>query len=178
MKIFPRTHFGNPILRQKAKKVSLSFLKTREFKRLISQMFYTMKRANGVGLAAPQIGISLQLAVIQVKPTKLRPNLPTLPKTVIVNPEIISHSKEMVSDWEGCLSFPGVRGEVSRYKKIKVRYTNEQGETITHEHEGFIARVFQHEIDHLNGTVYVDRMEDMKTLMVLKEFKKRILKLK
>jgi peptide deformylase len=176
MKILPRTQFGNPILRQKAKKVSSAFLKTAGFKKLVPQMFYTMKRANGVGLAAPQIGLSLQLAVIQVQPTRLRPNLEDLGKIVIINPRIVGRAKEQVDDWEGCLSFPGVRGKTPRHKSITVEYLDEKGKKVVRKLAGFLARVFQHEIDHLNGTVYVDRMKDMKTLMILPEFKERILK--
>lgn len=176
MKTLLRTQFGNPILRQKAKKVSVAFLKSTKFEKLIAQMFRTMKQSNGVGLAAPQIGISMQLAVIQVQPTKLRPNLESLPKTVIINPKILSHSTQQTTDWEGCLSFEDVRGKATRYNKIKVEYTDEKGKKVTRDLSGFLARVFQHEIDHLNGLVYVDRMKDMKTLMVLDEFKKRILK--
>lgn len=176
MKILPRTKFVNPILRQKAKVAPRVFIGTHEFKKLIQQMFYTMYRSGGVGLAAPQVDISRQIAVIHIKPNKLRKNLKTLPKTVIVNPKILSRSKEMVADCEGCLSFPGIRGLVPRHKKIKVRYADEHGKTMTRELADFQARVFQHEIDHLSGVVYVDQMSDMKSLMVLSEFKKRILK--
>lgn len=141
-------------------------------------MFYTMKHASGVGLAAPQIGLSIQLAVIQVKPTKFRPNLESLPKTVIINPRVVSYSKDQSADWEGCLSFPGVRGKAVRSNKIKVQYMDEHGKKVRRELSGFSARVFQHEIDHLNGIVYIDRIKDMKTLVALEEFKKRVLKIK
>ena len=99
-----------------------------------------------------------------------------LAPTVIINPVIVSHSKEQVVDWEGCLSFPNARGLVPRYKEIAVAYFDRHGKKQTAHVQGFQARVFQHEIDHLNGTVYVDRMKDMKSLMTLGEFKKRVLK--
>ena len=140
-------------------------------------MFYTMKRAHGVGLAAPQVGKSLQLAVIQVSPTKFRPNIQTLPKTVIINPRITWHSVSRVDDWEGCLSCMNIRGCVPRYSEIRVVYTDKEGKQVSKKLSGFLARVFQHEIDHLNGIVYVDRMRDTKTLMMLSEFEKRVLKL-
>ncbi len=174
MKILPRTQFGDPILRKKAEKVTESKIRDLKFQALIKQMFFTMRRSGGVGLAAPQIGIPLQLAVLRVNKTPIRPHVKSLPPTVIINPEIIKTTEETENDWEGCLSLPKVRGLVPRYKKIKVRYTDENSKTQIREFDGFIARVFQHEIDHLNGTVYVDRMEDMKTLMTFQEFKKRI----
>lgn len=176
MKVLLRTQFGDPILRKKTKEVQSQFLKTQGFKNMVLQMFYTMEQTDGVGLAAPQIGKSLRLAVIQVNPTKFRKNLERLPKTVIINPRILWHSKEEAEDWEGCLSFPDARGKVFRYKEIKVRYTNENGQEIVRDLIGFSARVFQHEIDHLNGILYIDRMRSMKSFMSLKEFKKRVLK--
>ena len=171
MRILPRTKFGNPILREKAhpvfKKVSVQF---------IQSMFYTMKRANGVGLAAPQVNKPWRLAVIEIKKTKTRPEIKPLEKTVIINPRILNRSKETVNDWEGCLSLPGIRGSVPRYKKITVEFTDNVGGKHTLRLTGFQARVFQHEIDHLDGVLYIDHMRDLKTLMTLDEFKKRVLK--
>ncbi len=177
-KILKRTQFGNPILRIKAKKVSAKFLQTVEFKKLTKQMIYTMRRTHGVGLAAPQVGESLNFAVMQMRPTPTRPNLKMKGPIIIVNPKIIRYSKEKVSEWEGCLSFYGVRGSVLRSKSITVEYNNEKGEKKKEEATGFWARIFQHEIDHLNGIVYVDQMKDMKKLITLQEFKDRILKKK
>lgn len=168
IKILPRTEFGNPILRAKAKTVPAAFLKTAAFKNLIKQMFHTMYRVQGVGLAAPQINKGIRLAVIGIKPIRFN--------RVLVNPKITWHSKSKNMDWEGCLSFTDGRGEVPRWSAIKVEYTNEKGERIKEKHTGFIARVFQHEIDHLNGLVYVDRMVNMKTLMTHKEFIKRVVR--
>jgi len=175
MKVLPRTKFGNPILRAKAKTVPLSELKTKRFKNLVEQMFYTMKRADGMGLAAPQIGKSMRLFVVQISPTKFRPNLKPLPKTVAVNPKIVKKSKETEDDWEGCLSCPSIRGKVPRSKRVTAIYYDEFGKKKTVNLEGLQARLFQHEIDHLNGNVYVDRMKDMKSLMTLSEFEERIL---
>ena len=168
MKILPRTKFGNPILRAKAKAVPAAFLKTVAFRNLIKQMFYTMHNAQGVGLAAPQANKPLRLAVIGVPVLRFR--------RVLVNPKITWHSKTKNLDWEGCLSFPDGRGEVPRWSAIKVEYTNEKGERVKEKYVGYAARIFQHEIDHLHGIVYVDRMTDMKTLMTHKEFLKRIVR--
>lgn len=178
MKILPRTQFGNPILRAKAKDISLNFLKKEKFKKLVKQMIYTMRHVGGVGLAAPQIDESLCLAVMETRPTPTRPKLKRRGPIVVVNPRIVKYSKEKVSDWEGCLSFKGVRGDVPRSKIITVEYYNEKGEKIVEKATGLWARIFQHETDHLNGIVYVDRMIDMKKLVTLEEFKRRILKKK
>lgn len=172
MKILSRTQFGNPILRKKAMRVSVADLKKRSFHKLVEQMFYTMKKANGVGLAAPQIGKPLQLAVLHVHATKFRPDLEEREKTVLINPKILRYGTTGEYDWEGCLSFPDVRGVVPRATKLDVEYTNLDGKKVRETINGFTARVFQHEIDHLHGIVYVDRMENMLSLSMLKEFQK------
>jgi len=174
MKILKLTQFGNPILRKKAKTLLLGDLKKMPTKNLIKQMFFTMKKASGVGLAAPQIGKSLRLAVIEIKKSKIRPRITPLKQTVIINPKIISASKKMVDDWEGCLSLPDVRAKVSRPESIVAEYCNEEGEKKQISLKGFQARVFQHEIDHLNGVLYIDKVVDVKTIMTKDEFKKRI----
>lgn len=178
IKILPRTKFGNPILRKKAKKVPLNFLKTRKFKGLTKRMIYTMRCMHGVGLAAPQIGELISIAVMEMRPTKTRPGLEKKGPIIIVNPKIVKYSREKVKDWEGCLSFNGVRGSVPRSKVITVEYYSEKREKIREKATGLWARIFQHEIDHLNGVVYVDRMKDMKSLMTLQEFERRVLKKK
>lgn len=175
MKILTRTQFGNPILRAKAKKVSLKFLSKSKFKKLVRQMIYTMRQTGGIGLAAPQIGIPLSLAVMETRSTPTRPKLKRKGPIVVVNSRIVKYSKEKITDWEGCLSFIGVRGSVPRSKVITVEYYNEKGEKIIEKATGLWARIFQHEIDHLNGVVYIDRVEDTKTIMTLSEFKKRVL---
>lgn len=176
MKPLPRTEFGNPILRKKAKKVSHAFLRTRAFKTLVKNMIYTMRRVEGVGLAAPQIGKSLALVVMELHPTKTRPNLKRYGPIVVVNPRIISSSKEKESDFEGCLSFERVRARVPRARRVVVEYINETGEKVRERATGLWARIFQHEIDHLCGRVYMDRVTDMKTLMTEDEFAKRVLR--
>ena len=178
MKVLPRTQFGNPVLRGKAKPVPSALLKTAKLKKLIRQMIYTMRRVGGVGLAAPQVGLPLRLAVLEMRPTPTRPKLPHKGPTAIINPRIVQHSKESASDWEGCLSLPRVRGKVPRSRSITVQYLDEEGTQHREVASGLWARIFQHEIDHLDGRVYVDRMPDMQTLMTLGEFKKRVLKKK
>jgi peptide deformylase len=174
MKVFPRTQLGNPILRAKTKKVPLVFVKTPKFKTLVKRMIYTMRRADGVGLAAPQIGQPLAIAVIEMQETPTRPDLKPQEPIVIVNPRITRYSTKRTSGYEGCLSFRGVRGSVPRSESITVEYHDERGKKIVEKASGFWARIFQHEIDHLNGVVYVDRVEDTKTFMTIDEFVKRV----
>lgn len=173
----PLTEFGNPILRLRARAISLKSLSSRARKALIRRMFDVMKKVHGVGIAAPQIGKTLQLAVIHLSPTPLRPRLWRGIKMVIVNPKILRCSRSTVSDWEGCLSLPGIRARVPRARWVKVIYWDERGQQHTKIVRGFEARVFQHEIDHLKGVLFIDRVRDIKTVMSLAEFKKRVLRL-
>ena len=163
MKRLARTQFGDPILRKKAQ----SIVSVNPFiKKLIKEMFFTMRRVGGVGLAAPQINQPLQLAVIEIKKNKIRPHVRPLLPTVIINPRILTHSKEVFSDWEGCLSFPNVRGFVPRYKEIEVGYLDELGKDKILKLNGFQARVFQHEIDHLEGVINVDKIKNPAELIL------------
>lgn len=173
MKPLPRTQFGNPVLRKKAKRVVLKELRNQSLKKLIQYMFTTIQDI-GVGLAAPQVGKPIRLAVIEVHPLPHRPNV-TPYKRIIINPKIVSYSKKMESDYEGCLSCDGLRGMVPRSKQITVEYYDERGEKQREVAHGLLARIYQHEIDHLNGILYVDRIEDTRTLMTVEEFNKRIL---
>lgn len=175
MRVLPRTQFGNPALRKKAKRVPLKEIKSKKFQELVKQMFYTMRRADGVGLAAPQIDKSIQLVVVCIAPTKYRPNLKPPLKTAVINPKIVKHSKETVDDWEGCLSCMAIRGRVPRYTNVTVEYYDGLGEKQRATFKDFHARVFQHEIDHLSGVLYIDRVKDTTSIMTLQEFEKRIL---
>ena len=122
--------------------------------------------AGGIGLAAPQIGVSKQLAVIKLSEDSDRyPDMETTDPYVIFNPRITVLDKELQGFWEGCLSVPGLRGYVQRPRKVKIDYLDENAEERTIEVEDFLATVFQHELDHLIGMLYVDRMEDVSTLM-------------
>lgn len=171
MKPFTRTQFGNPILRTKAKRVSLKELQTPTFKNLIKRMFFTIEGI-GVGLAAPQIGLSIQLAVIDIRPLPHRPNV-ELFRRVIINPKILAYSKVQEAGYEGCLSFDGLRAEAVRAERVQVSYTDEHGAKQAEWTEGFVAKVFQHEIDHLNGVLFVDHVQDSHTIMTTDEFTKR-----
>jgi peptide deformylase len=131
---------------------------------LISDMFETMAAANGAGLAAPQIGVDLQLVIFGFTHNERYPEAPPVPRTVLINPVITALGDEMVNGWEGCLSVPGLRGQVPRYARIRYSGFDPQGQPIEREADGFHARVVQHEVDHLIGRLYPTRMTDLTQL--------------
>jgi len=137
---------------------------TPELRALVADMFDTMAAADGAGLAAPQIGVELQLVVFGFEHNERYPDAPPLPPTVLLNPVIEPLGSEMVEGWEGCLSVPGLRGLVPRHARIRYRGVDVQGRAIEREAEGFHARVVQHECDHLIGCLYPTRMTDLTKL--------------
>ncbi len=150
---------GSPSLQQPSKKVG-SF-NTPELNQLIQDMWDTMQAENGAGLAAPQIGVNLQVVIFGFKDNPRYVDAPEVPTTVLINPEINPLSSTMDHQWEGCLSLPGMRGRVPRYTHIHYRGFDAQGQLIDREVEGFHARVVQHECDHLDGILYPQRIQDM-----------------
>ena len=139
----PVTEFGTPAMQT-----------------LIADMFETMEAANGAGLAAPQIGVDLQLVIFGYQRNERYPEAPPVPLTVLINPQITPLSDELVEGWEGCLSVPGLRGIVERFTKVRYSGVDAEGRPIMREVDGFHARVVQHECDHLVGTLYPMRMKD------------------
>src|SRR3954467_1407126 len=134
---------------------------TPELRTLIADMFETMKAANGAGLAAPQIGVDLQLVIFGTDaPNPRYPDAPPVPRTILLNPVITPLSGEEEEGWEGCLSVPGLRGVVPRWKAIRYTGFDPYGQPIDRTAEGFHARVVQHECDHLVGTLYPMRVRD------------------
>ena len=157
---------GNPILRRKAKEVSKEEILSENIQNLIDDMWNVMEKAGGIGLAAPQIGISIQLAVIKLESSSDRyENLEDSEEFIIFNPELEVINPEKQGFWEGCLSVPGLRGYVKRPKKLKISYLNEKAEKKVVIVEDFLATVFQHELDHLFGYLYVDRLDSTKDLV-------------
>ncbi|MFQ5949089.1 MAG: peptide deformylase, partial [Nitrospiria bacterium] len=130
----------------------------------------TMQKRDGVGLAAPQVFHSKQAIVIQSESNPRYPNTPDLPLLVLLNPTLISMSEEKIEGWEGCLSVENLRGKVPRAIRVGVKGYNRSMEPMAFEAEGFLAVVLQHEIDHLHGKVFLDRMQDFSTLTHLVEF--------
>jgi peptide deformylase len=149
---------GEPVLRQIAQPID--DVTSPDVQELARTMLLTLEGSAGVGLAAPQIFESKRIIIVASKPTKRYPYAPEMPATVMINPEFVPLSDVMVKDWEGCLSIPSIRALVSRYQSIRVTYTDLTGLRLDVEFEGFIARVFQHEYDHLNGLVYLDRVDN------------------
>lgn len=156
--IHPILKMGDPRLLRVAAPVTN--FDTPELETLIADMFETMVAAHGVGLAAPQIGVDQQLVIFGFEHNERYPDAPAVPLTVLCNPVITPLSDEMEDGWEGCLSVPGMRGEVPRYRHIRYSGFDPQGKPIEREAEGFHARVVQHECDHLIGRLYPSRIRD------------------
>ena len=170
MSILKVARLGNPVLRRVAENLSPDQLSSPLLQKLIDDMIETMREYSGVGLAANQVHESLQIAVLEVADNPRYPEKTTVPLSVLINPKIELLSEEMEEDWEGCLSVPDLRGSVPRYKEIRVRALDRGGAKLDFVASGFHARVIQHEWDHLNGKVYLDRMRDLSTLTHLQEF--------
>ncbi len=161
---------GNPILRQTARELAKEEILSSEIQRLIPKMWDVMKNAGGIGLAAPQIGISIQLAVIKLESDSERyDNLENSEEFVIFNPKLEVIDEQKQGFWEGCLSVPGLRGYVERPRKLKIKYLNENAVEKEVVVQDFLATVFQHELDHLFGFLYVDRLNSTKDLVFEEE---------
>jgi peptide deformylase len=156
--IHPILKMGDPRLLRVAKPVEA--FGTTELDALIADMFETMHAAGGVGLAAPQIGVDLQLVIFGFEHSERYPDAPPVPRTILLNPMITPLTPEREEGWEGCLSVPGMRGMVPRYTRIFYSGFDPSGAPIEREVEGFHARVVQHEVDHLLGRLYPSRIED------------------
>ena len=156
---------GHPVLRERAREVSEEELRSDEVQRLIDDMVDTMRAADGAGLAANQVAETLRIAVVEVRPGNPRyPYKPPVPLTVVVNPVIEPLDNEVERINEGCLSVPDLRGEVPRHMSIRLRYTDRDGEEHEEVRRGLTAGTFQHELDHLDGVLFLDRVEDPATL--------------
>jgi len=170
MSILKVARLGHPVLRNVTEPLSARELQSAACQKLIDDMVATMKEYDGVGLAADQVHESKQIAVLEVADNPRYPDKPKVPLTVLVNPKITPLTEEMEDDWEGCLSIPDLRGKVPRYKSIRVQALDREGNELNFIADDFHARVIQHEWDHLNGKVYLDRMRDLSTLAFLTEF--------
>ncbi|MGK7873906.1 MAG: peptide deformylase [Xenococcaceae cyanobacterium] len=163
---------GNPILRRQAQPVE--DVADKAIQQLINSLMATAASANGVGIAAPQVSQSYRLFILASHPNPRYPNAPSMEPTAMINPKILAHSPEMVKDWEGCLSIPGIRGLIPRYQAIEVEYTSRDGKVQRQELTDFVARIFQHELDHLNGIVFVDRLESTQDMFTEQEYQRLI----
>jgi peptide deformylase len=159
MAIRPVLKMGHPVLRQVAMPV-IRF--DQDLQTLIADMDETMRSLSGAGIAAPQIGVSQRVVIFEVQENPRYPQVKPVPYTVLVNPELSPLGDEIEEGWEGCLSVPGMRGLVPRYHRLRYRGFDQHGAAIDRTVEGFHARVVQHEVDHLDGILYPQRIQDLR----------------
>lgn len=168
MTVLPLVHVGDPVLRIPTTQVTRDGLASDEVQRLIDDLVDTMRAANGAGIAAPQVGSSLRIAVAEVTPATANrryPYKPPIPLTVLVDPVLSPVGDETVVVNEGCLSVPGLRGELRRHVEVEVEWLDREGGRHRERRRGLTAGTFQHECDHLDGRVFLDRVDDTTTLM-------------
>lgn len=169
MPVLPIVRMGDPVLRTPASALAPGDLAAPEFQRFVDDMVETMRDADGVGLAAPQVGEGRQLFVYEVAASD-DDGGDAIPLRVVINPMVEPESGELVYDWEGCLSIPDLRGLVPRHPAVRVRGLDRQGRPLDYVASGFEARIVQHEFDHLNGVLFLDRMRDLKSLAFYDEW--------
>jgi len=163
---------GAPVLRRKAR--IIENVSSPALRALVEDMFETVRAANGAGIAAPQVSQSERLIIVCSAPNPRYPYAPEMEPTVMINPRIDWRAANIEKDWEGCLSIPGIRARVPRNTAIGVSYESLDGTATQCEFDGFIARVFQHEVDHLDGMVYLDRVESNRDIFTEQEFLREI----
>jgi peptide deformylase len=173
MSILKIARIGNPVVRAAAAPLEGGAVSTPAIQRLIDDMVETMHEYDGVGVAAPQVHVGLRLAVIEVPADDERAES-GVPLTVLVNPVVTPLGDEMEEGWEGCLSIPDLRGQVPRHRRVRLEALDREGKPYSIEAEGFFARVIQHECDHLDGNVYIDRMQGMRTLTFQRELERML----
>lgn len=165
MSILKVARLGHPVLRQKASDVEIKDIRAGKFRALVDDMIETMHAYEGVGLAGPQVHVPLRIFVFEVEErVARRRGVKSIGVGVFFNATYEPVGTETITDWEGCLSVPFLGGEVSRYKRLRLRGIDHEGEEADIEIEDFTARIFQHEVDHTDGHVYLDRMPDLTTL--------------
>jgi peptide deformylase len=161
---------GNPVLRQRARELSAEELASEETQRFIDDLVETMRDANGAGLAAIQVHVPLRIFAVEVKDNPRYPYKPNVPLTIVVNPVIEPLGTETFENYEGCLSVPNLRGVVERSTEIRLRGLDREGRPIDRVVKGLTAGTFQHEADHLDGVIFIDRVKDPRTLATWTEF--------
>jgi len=176
MAILKVSRLGHPVLRRMAEPVALDMITSPQFQQFIDDMIETMHEYDGVGLAAPQVHVSQQVAVLEVNKPPRYPDAPLVPLTVLINPRVTMLTQDTVDGWEGCLSIPEMRGVTPRYRELRVEAFDRHAQPLNFVAVDFHARVIQHEYDHLQGKVYVDRMPSLETLTHLLEWQRYWLK--
>ncbi len=167
----PIIQLGHPVLREVA--AAIANPDSPEIQTLIDSLIQTLQASHGVGIAAPQVGQSCQLLIIASHPNPRYPDAPEMEPLPLINPHIISHSSEQAKGWEGCLSIPGLRALVPRFREVEVEFCDRTGKLQRRVFTDFVARIFQHEFDHLTGQVFVDRIESTLDLVTEAEFQSR-----
>ncbi len=165
---------GDPVIRKKA--IPVVNVKSDKIQALIADLIATAKDSDGVGIAAPQVYQSVRLFIVASHPNPKYPNAPNMKPLAVVNPEITKKSKEKTFDWEGCLSIPGIRAKVPRHLTTEVSFTTVSGKKVKKSFSGFVSRIFQHEYDHLEGIVFLDRVKNTRDIVTEKEYQKIIRK--
>jgi peptide deformylase len=172
MSVKPILTVGHPVLRQPAQPVAADELATSEIQAVIDDLIDTMRAANGAGLAANQIGVLHRIATIEVHDNPRYPYKPEIPLTVLVNPELEPLDDEVVDINEGCLSVPDLRGTVSRHVNVRVRWLDRHGDPHDEVKRGLTAGTFQHECDHLDGRLFLDRVTDPTSFTTWEQFER------
>ena len=165
-------HVGNPLLRERSREITRDELAAPDMQQLIDDLVDTMHAANGAGIAAPQIGELVRIATIEVTNNPRYPYKPPIPLTVVVNPVIEPIDEELVEINEGCLSVPNMRGNVMRFVNVRVRYWDGDGNEHDEIWRGLSAGTFQHECDHLDGLLFLDRVHDTRSLTTWDQFER------
>ncbi|OGK13700.1 peptide deformylase [Candidatus Roizmanbacteria bacterium RIFCSPLOWO2_01_FULL_38_12] len=175
-KLLQVAHLGHPILRKKSKEISDT--KNFEIQTLIDDLIATVLEVDGVGISAPQVYQSIRIFILASHPNPRYPHAPKMKPAAIINPKVLDMSKRKIKDWEGCLSIPELRGLIPRSKSVDVEFMTRDGKKVRKTFTDFVARIFQHEYDHLEGKLFIDRVESSLDLISEKEFQKIIKKSK
>lgn len=172
MAILKIATIGHPVLRQPAREISREELSSAEIQTFIDDLIETMRDANGAGLAANQVYRPIQICAIEVRDNPRYPYKPNVPLTVLVNPRVEPMTDEVFENYEGCLSVPNLRGVVERATEVRVRAWDRHGNEIDTVIKGLTAGTYQHEVDHLHGRLFVDRVKDTRTLTTWQDFER------
>ncbi|MEM6591014.1 MAG: peptide deformylase [Cyanobacteria bacterium P01_C01_bin.73] len=169
----PILQLGDPRLRQVSQPITQVY--PQPIQQLIDDLIATAGATHGVGIAAPQVGELKRLLIVASRPNLRYPHAPTMEPTALINPRIVNVSDKVEKGWEGCLSVPGIRGFVPRHTQVEVSYVDRQGDRQHAVFKDFVARIFQHEYDHLEGKVFLDRVNQVDDLMTEQEYQQRVI---
>ncbi len=170
MTLLKIAHIGHPVLRQRARELTRDELLSASTQTFIDDLIETMRDANGAGIAATQVHMPVRIFAVEVKDNPRYPYKPNIPLTILVNPVVEPLTRETFENYEGCLSVPNLRGLVERFTEVRVTGMDREGNAVDRALRGLTAGTFQHEVDHLDGVLFIDRVKDPKTLCTWAEF--------